>query len=356
MFYRRVLELSCLVSIVAVASVSTADEKTADKALQDKGLRRVSARFMLPEESELGKQVRAAEPMKRKILDAMKTAVMAEQSVRNKMKMIATCLQQRSILRAQLQRARNVEQYNKIITAMEELADRVILLEKRDVEEKMAKTARAAAHAAREEYIQHLLNTRKLHDQVKEKYADLAVDPQVAEAIKEYNEASGKTCELGPSASFSSNARRLQSLEESILSESIAIRQGGGDLWYVPVMFNGKHTEEISIDTGSSVIALPWTLAEKMGLSPSSEDPTIKLQLADGRVIEAKQIFIESVRVGKFTVENVEAAVLSKEAIKAEPLLGLSFLEHFSYKIDTGNSKLVMTRVESPADRRRRPK
>ena len=193
----------------------------------------------------------------------------------------------------------------------------------------------------REEYIEHILQMRKFHDQVKEKYADLAADPRVAEAIKEYNEGSGKTCELGPSAGFTSNGRRLQKLEESVLSESITIRQGAGDLWYVPVMFNGKHTQEISIDTGSTVIALPWALAEKMGITPSSEDATMQLQLADGRVIEAKQIYIESVRVGKFTVENVEAAVLSKEAIKAEPLLGLSFLEHFSYKIDTGKPKQI---------------
>ena len=354
MFCARFLWISGLVSVFLAAALAAADEKSAEKALKDKGLRRVSSNFTLPEETEIGKQVRAADGLKRKVIDAMKAAVGAEQTVRQKEKLITTYLQQRSALRVQLQRAKSVQQYNNIITAMEELGDRIIVLEKRDEVEKAARTARAAANAAREQYIEHLLKTRKMYEQLKEKYADLAADPKVGDSIKEYNKAAGKSCKLGPSASFTSNDRRLRKLEETVLSESIAIRRGDGDLWYVSAMFNGKHTEEISVDTGSSVIALPWALAEKMGVTPSSQDPTIQLQMADGRIIEGKQIYLDSVRVGKFAVEDVEAAVFPKDAVKAGAMLGLSFLEHFSYKIDTGNSKLIMTRVEGAEEKRRR--
>lgn len=354
---RRSLCIFGMMAVFLASAAATADEQSAEKALQEKGLRRVGNHFALPDEVELAKLVRAAEPMRRKVVDALRDATAAEQRIRDKEQLIATCLQQRIALRAQLQQAKSVQQYNSIVTALHELADRVTLLENDRKVEEAAKAARQAANAVREEFIEALLKARKLHDQIEQKYADLAADPKVAEAVKEYSEASERTCQLGPSAGFNGNARKLQRLEESILSESIDIRHGQGDLWFVSVMFNGQHALEISIDTGSTVIALPWALAEKMGVTPSSEDPTVKMQLADGRIIEAKQIYLDSVRVGKFTEEKVEAAVFPQELTEAEPLLGLSFLKHFSYKIDTGHAKLIMARVQTgdePRPRRSR--
>jgi predicted aspartyl protease len=48
--------------------------------------------------------------------------------------------------------------------------------------------------------------------------------------------------------------------------------------------------------------------------------------LADGRQIPAKLIKLSTVRVGKFTAENVECVVLGEQANNAFPLLGISFL------------------------------
>ena len=54
---------------------------------------------------------------------------------------------------------------------------------------------------------------------------------------------------------------------------------------------------------------------------------------------------LASVRVGKFTVENVECAVLGDDAVAAEPLLGMSFLEHFKFEVDAAARKLTMVKV-----------
>jgi len=56
---------------------------------------------------------------------------------------------------------------------------------------------------------------------------------------------------------------------------------------------------------------------------------------------------LTSVRVGKFTVENVECAVLGPAATMAEPLLGMSFLENFKFEIDAAAKKLNMVKVAS---------
>jgi hypothetical protein len=41
------------------------------------------------------------------------------------------------------------------------------------------------------------------------------------------------------------------------------------------------------LDSGASMISLPLPLAEKFGLKPGSKDEKIRLELADGRLIEA---------------------------------------------------------------------
>ena len=41
----------------------------------------------------------------------------------------------------------------------------------------------------------------------------------------------------------------------------------------------------------------------------------------------------------------MECAVLGSEAVAAEPLLGMSFLEHFKFEIDAAGKKLTMVKV-----------
>ncbi len=113
-------------------------------------------------------------------------------------------------------------------------------------------------------------------------------------------------------------------------------------------MFNGKHAQEIGDRYGASLVVLPAKTATAAGLTPSADDPTIQCQLADGSVVEAKLIRAASVRVGKFTIENVDCAIMPPHLVEASPLLGQSFFKHFSYKIDTERSKLVMSKVEMP--------
>ena len=54
---------------------------------------------------------------------------------------------------------------------------------------------------------------------------------------------------------------------------------------------------------------------------------------------------IPSVRVGKFVVEKVECAVLGEEAVNAEPLLGMSFLGHFKFELDSDAKTLTMVKI-----------
>ena len=100
------------------------------------------------------------------------------------------------------------------------------------------------------------------------------------------------------------------------------------------------------VDSGASVISLPWELAVTMGLEPKVGDKQILLSMADGRTIPGYLKTIDSVRVGTFTVEKVECAVLGREAVNAEPLLGMTFLGEFQFQLDAAEATLGMTEIE----------
>jgi aspartyl protease family protein len=213
--------------------------------------------------------------------------------------------------------------------------------------EEQSRTARGAANDAREAFVGRVLELRKLADSVNSAYSKLATDPEVSAAIASLNAASGKTFSSTPSRDFASAERRLVQLEDTVLSESIPLRREGGESLWVPVVINGKHTKEMIVDSGSSMICLPRKIAKECGIEVGSQHQEITLVLADGSRIQAHEVPLDSVRVGKFTVENVVCAVLGEEAIEADPLLGMSFLGQFKWELDSENKLLKMVKVES---------
>ncbi len=337
-----------LTFVALLAGRLRADQDSAQKALEAKGLKRAVSNFALPEEADFTKQLKAMEALKKKVVDAQHEAENASRKVDDKKTAIVTYLQKRRELRVQLEAARTPDVHNKIVDALNELGDRVALLQQSETEEKAMAAARATANKATEEYVQQLLNLRQLYDKVEAKYDALDADAAVTQAIDEFNKDSAKKFALGPTSGFLSAGRKLKKLEEIVLSESIKIRAGEGGLWYVSVFFNGKYTEEMSVDTGSSVIALPAKVATEVGLTPASDAPTVELQLADGHVVQGKQVYADTVRVGKFEAKHVECAVLPPELPNASALLGMSYLRNFIFKLDAEKGHLVMSKIDAP--------
>ena len=236
--------------------------------------------------------------------------------------------------------------HNRIVNMLNELGDRSQILSQSQDEEKAAKAARATAMDLSEHSVELLLKIRAQYNGLKAKYDKLAANKAVTKAIEEYSQTAGKECRLGPSASFVAYGHKLAKLSHNLLSETIALRHGDGDLWHVAVTFGGKHVQDMAIDTGASLISLPWNAAEAAGLTPTSQDETLHVHLADGSVVAAKRVFAPSVRVGPFVVKHVECVVMPEDLKAAEPLLGLSYLKHFSFKIDTAKGTLTLSKIE----------
>jgi aspartyl protease family protein len=324
-----------------------ADELTDAKArLEKAGLRVTSSSVSNPREAELAKELGKVIPLKRNLVAAQAELVGAERQVANLQRSLAQLKQQHVQLSLELANinAGNVTLNNRLVGALDANAGQQQLAAQQLQQlEAQLKAARAKASEAREAYVQFVLDTRKLADSIEAEFVQKAADPEIKAALAKLSQA-GKPLTLTPSSTFQTNLRRLKGLEDTILAESIDLRTEGGTLW-VSTVINGKHQVEMVLDSGASIVSLPHSVAQKIGLRPTDKDPRIILQLADGSQIEGRQMTIPSLRVGKFAVENVTCAVLDERAVAAEPLLGMSFLEHFKFEINAAASSLTMVKV-----------
>ncbi|HMC12283.1 MAG TPA: retropepsin-like aspartic protease [Pirellulaceae bacterium] len=338
----------CLVIGFAAAWHLKADELAeARAALEKAGVRASSTGIVLVKEGELTKELGKGAGLKRTVLQAEKELQAAELQVEIFQRGVTQLKQQHMQLSAQLANINrnDIALNNKLVSALKVIEGQFDLAKDHKIGlDTQVKNSRAKASEARETYIELALSARRLADEIAADYMAKAADTEIQAALARYNKAAGKQLALAATGSFQGNLRRLKQLEDTVLSESIDLRDEGKTM-RVNVVVNGKYQEEMVLDSGASLISLPGALAAKFGLKPSDKDPRIVLQLADGREIDGRLMKLATVRIGKFTVDNVECAVLGSDALAAEPLLGMSFLEHFKFEIDAAGKKLTMVKV-----------
>ena len=326
-----------------------ADELSdARKDLEGLGFRASSTGVVLAKEAELTKELNKAPALKRNVLQSEKELKSAEANLDSFERALLQLRQQHVQLSAQLANINpnDITLNNKLVSAIKVVEGQLELArERKRALDAETKNSRAKSVEAREAYIGLALSARQLADEIEEEYTKKAADSDAKEALARFNRAAGKQFALAATPGFQANLRRLKQLEDTVLSDTIDLRDDGGKTMRVNVVVNGRYPQEMVLDSGASLISLPPNVAAKFGLKPSDRDPKIVLQLADGREIDGRLMKLTSVRIGKFQVDNVDCAVLGDQAYAAEPLLGMSFLEHFKFEIDSSAKKLTMIKV-----------
>ncbi len=253
--------------------------------------------------------------------------------------------QQLVTLNAQLANVQDVATNNRLVGALNTVEGQMSLARKslEGLKEKENR-ARTQLNEAREAYVQNIIDLRKLADQLSAGYETAKDSPEIQERLKTLTAESGKELKFELS-SLTGNLKKLVELEKSVHEEKISLRRDG-NTFYASVVINGKHTTEMVVDSGASLISLPYELAISMGLKPEPSDKRILIEIADGSTITGVLKKIASVRVGTFEVKDVECAVLGPEAVSATPLLGMTFLGEFQFQLDSADATLGMTQIE----------
>jgi aspartyl protease family protein len=106
---------------------------------------------------------------------------------------------------------------------------------------------------------------------------------------------------------------------------------GDGHGWLVRATLNGTVSGLFLLDTGASVCVLAPGLARRLDVRPTGQE--IDLRTANG-VVRAPLLRLRTVDVGGNRVRDVPAVVHTAVAPPLDGVIGLSFLNHFSYAID----------------------
>jgi aspartyl protease family protein len=113
-------------------------------------------------------------------------------------------------------------------------------------------------------------------------------------------------------------------------STSEVLLETTGHSWIVKATINGRLTGRFLLDTGATFCVVTPDAAKRLRLKPSNE--LVKLRTANG-LVEAPRVELASVQVGSTRAVGVAAVVQGAVEAPLDGIIGLSFLNRFSYAI-----------------------
>ena len=145
---------------------------------------------------------------------------------------------------------------------------------------------RAALNQAESDYAETILTIRADFDNVRRQIEETLKDEQAQIAFRVMH-ANFQTPEQ-PTAEMilKSLDRRIEKIEQEVFSESIKLNVERGSL-YVNVVIGSKTTPMV-VDSGATLISLPRSTANELGISVPESARRMRLILADGRSIPAR--------------------------------------------------------------------
>lgn len=204
---------------------------------------------------------------------------------------------------------------------------------------------RAVLSEAEAAYAEKILTIRKDFTKVESAVRQALADENVSIAMKVMNVNFETPVKVDVDHVLGSLGKRVERVEQEVFSETIPLVVENRSM-YVNVVV-GKKTTRMVVDSGASLICLPARVAATLGVMIPPNAPQMELVVANGDRIGARGVVLPRVRIGEFEVENVDAAVLDAAADAAEPLLGMSFLDHFKFEINAAERSLKMLRVQT---------
>jgi clan AA aspartic protease (TIGR02281 family) len=321
--------------------------KAVTQVLAQHGLSIVGTNLVLDQDSKVQKGLNKLTESKKDLWTANKALSIAEAEVARIKEEISGHRRYQTQLNAQLANVQDVLTNNRIVGELNKTAGIIQFQvgEQKKADENVTK-ARGEVFQIESDIIKSLAELRELSDKAREKWESLKTEKTVVAAVEAATKHLGQEVALKPSAKVEMVERKLNDLEKSVISESIALEDREGSYW-IDVAINQNAAEKMILDTGATVISVPMALANKLNVTPQPSDPDVVVSLADGSQIPGKLVILKSVRVGKFLVNDVECVVLGEQATDVRPLLGMSFLGKFKFAMNAGDSELKLVQVDS---------
>lgn len=332
--------------ILPVALLAQGSKPELTDALKQRGFKLSGESLILLEEVEFDKDFRQLKNQYNSLMEARKRLTRVEQLTQQNRDAIKLLMQQRSQVGRQLANTNLPTQvHNSLVAQYNSLGDDIS--HRIDIDNKAEELtkARNAYSTPRNQFMKAVVDLKTQLDKIKTKYAIAVDDDSVRKLLDELSKQEKKKVTLGPSRTHQQNQKDFARYEALVLMEDIPIETERGT-HRLDVMLNGKAPIKMIFDTGASSISLSHETALKIGLKPSDKDMEVRVTIANGKTVKARMLKLETVRVGRFEVKNVECIVMPDDLPDSPSLLGGSFLNHFKYEVDVDGKKLRLSRIE----------
>jgi aspartyl protease family protein len=332
----RSLGILGFVASVTLAPVCRAD----DDALKSKTLVKNGSTYVLPSEQELLDGMKNLRKLKTKVDLDNRQRAKGEAQIKMMKNAIAGAEYQHVQLHEQFTKLNDVTQRNKVVDKANLLLEQIRIA--RDELAKAEKDVNGLGGTERTEFVNTVIELGTKADAAMDTYKSLSDDPDVKQTLEKLNQPGKPKMKLGPTPEFTTNVNALKKWRGDVASDVIHIKNDN-QVPVVEVTLNGNVIREMVVDSGASMVCLTADLAKQLNMVPGDKDPEIHFKMADGKVVEARQMVLKSVRVGQFTVADVDCAVLPATLVAAEPLLGGTFLNNFIFKIDASAGEMHLS-------------
>lgn len=332
--------LMLLFCVAAMPTLATAADPA--KTLEDAGLTRTGMEYVLEDETEIIRARSEIKKAQRALKEAEDDFRDAERKISRAQAYIAQLQREIDEMKDKVRRSDSQNEYARNMKAYDEL---VALIERTQEErKKFEKDQQVKMDDAKAKYIASMVTWVEKAAVVNEKYAALAEQKEITDAIDTLSEQDKRRYQLGPSRRFQSINRELTKAAGEYQRGAVDLRKEHNTL-HIDVRINGKPIRSMILDTGASSVSLPFMFAKDLGITPGDSDPKVQVQMADGKIVDAWKMTLESVQVGEFIVNDVEALVLPENLHAAPPLLGNTFLGNFTFEVDPDRGKLILSRL-----------
>lgn len=110
----------------------------------------------------------------------------------------------------------------------------------------------------------------------------------------------------------------------------------------VTALINGLYEQHFIVDTGASMVSIPSSTVQALGMTVDEHAPVHFVSTAGG-VTAAYEIKLGSIELGDWVVNNLNALVMDIPGQPNLGLLGLNFLNHFRMELDTDKGILLLS-------------
>lgn len=343
---RKLFSLSAFFVVASFCLVNADDRSNQIDQLKQKGYKLTGDVVAASEEAEVEKAFSNVKKNYKTVMDAKQRVTAAEKEAEQNREAIRQLGSRRLQLGQMIAAANTVATRNQITLQFNLVTDELNMRNEMDQKDEKLTRAKAAYSTPRNDYFNSVLSMRELIGKTNDKYAAAGKDTSLEALVEAVGKAEKKKVALGPSRNFVQTVKDFARYEALIMSDKITLVKRAGT-YSIDVTLNTRTPVKMIFDTGASSISLPYEMAVKAGMKPDEAKQKVKVSIANGAIVEGKRMKLDSVRVGKFELKNVDCIVMPEDSPNVPALLGGSFLNNFKYEVDAEASVVRLSRIDN---------